>query len=120
MIEEEATSQGSGTAQPSRGHGKLTLAIVLILGIAVGIALVLAVESWRSSDDDNLVPVETVQPAAPTAPAPLITPSPPAPDEGDPLAGAVWPLPDSKTRYTDRGRARFRGRLRRVRRPGDE
>jgi Immunoglobulin-like domain of bacterial spore germination len=104
MIEEEATSQGSGPAPP-RGHGKLTLAIVLILGIAVGIALVLAVESWRSSDDDNLVPVETVQPAAvttaPAAPAPSITPSPPAPDAGDPLAGAVWPLPDSDTRYTD-------------------
>jgi Immunoglobulin-like domain of bacterial spore germination len=104
MIEEDATSQGSGTAQPSRGHGKLTLAIVLILGIAVGIALVLAVEEWRSSDDDNLVPVETAQPAAVTtapAPAPSITPSPPAPDEGDPLAGAVWPLPGSETRYTD-------------------
>jgi hypothetical protein len=105
MIEEEATSQGPGNAQPSRGHGKLTFAIVLILGIAVGIALVLAVESWRSSDDDNLVPVETVQPAAvttaPAAPAPSITPSPPAPDADDPLAGAVWPLPDSETRYTD-------------------
>ena len=108
MIEDEAPSQGSETLPP-RGHSKLTLAIVLILGIAVGIAVVLAVESWRSTDDDNLVPVETAQPAPvttpvttpPAVPAPSITPSPPAPDANDPLAGAVWPLPDSETRYTD-------------------
>ena len=109
MIEDQAPSRGSETLPP-RGHSKLTLAIVLILGIAVGIAVVLAVESWRSTDDDNLVPVETAQPApvtitpvttAPAVPAPSITPSPPAPDADDPLAGAVWPLPDSETRYTD-------------------
>jgi hypothetical protein len=104
MIEDQAPSRGSETLPP-RGHSKLTLGIVLIVGIAVGIAVVLAVESWRSSDDDNLVPVETVQPApvttAPALPAPSITPSPPAPDANDPLGGAVWPLPDSETRYTD-------------------
>jgi hypothetical protein len=33
--------------------------------------------------------------------APPITPSPPAPDADDPLAGAVWPSPDSTTRYAD-------------------
>jgi Immunoglobulin-like domain of bacterial spore germination len=115
---EEATRDGAETEPRRGGHGKFTLAIVLILGIAIGIAVVLAVESWRSSDDDNLVPVETTQPTAvttapvattqpvavttaPAAPAPSITPSPPAPDDGDPLAGAVWPLPDTETRYTD-------------------
>jgi hypothetical protein len=103
MIEDQAPSQGSETLPP-RGHSKLTLAIVLILGIAVGIAVVLAVESWRSSDD-NLVPIATVQPSPVTTavvvPAPSITPSPPAPDADDPLAGAVWPMPDSETRYND-------------------
>ena len=105
MIEDQAPSQGSETAMPSRGHSKLTLAIVLILGIAVGIAVVLAVESWRSSDDDNLVPIATAQPSPVTTdvvvPSPSITPSPPAPDANEPLAGAVWPMPDSETRYTD-------------------
>ena len=111
MIEgEQATGDREDTEPRRGGHGKFTLALVLILGIALGIAVVLAVESWRSSDDDNLVPVETVQPTtvttaavttAPAAPAPSITPSPPAPDEGNPLAGAVWPVPASETRYTD-------------------
>jgi hypothetical protein len=102
---EEATGERADTQPRHGGHGKFTLAIVLILGIAIGIVIVVALEDWWPSDDDNLVPVETVQPAAvttaPAVPAPSITPSPPAPDEGDPLAGAVWPLPDSETRYTD-------------------
>jgi len=104
MIEEEATSQSTeSAAQPSQGHSNLTMVIVLILGVAVGIAIVLGFEALRASDDDNLVPV--AQPAAvttaPVIPAPSITPSPPAPDANDPLAGAVWPLPASETRYTD-------------------
>jgi hypothetical protein len=109
MIEEGAASDGSTTSEPRRDHSKFTMAIVLIVGIALGIALAIAIEEWRSSDEDNLVPVEPAQTSvvttgAPTptaAPSPSITPSPPAPDDGDPLAGAVWPLPDSDTRYTD-------------------
>jgi hypothetical protein len=106
MIEgEQATGDRADTEPRRGGHNKFTLAIVLILGIALGIVGVVAVEDWWPSDDDNLVPVATVEPVAattaPAAPAPSITPSPPAPDEGNPLAGAVWPLPDSETRYTD-------------------
>ena len=66
MIEHETTTQSRDAARPpSQGHSKITLAIVLILGIAVGIVLVVAIESWRSSDDnsDNLVPVTTVEDA---------------------------------------------------------
>jgi len=101
MIEDETVSPQRPATEPSgRGHGKLTLTIVLILGIAVGIALVLAIESWRQSDDDNLVTVATTAPLAADT-LPPITPSPPAPDADDPLAGAVWPSPDSETRYTD-------------------
>ena len=102
MIEDETTIPSRApTDGPRRGQSKLTLTIVLILGIAVGIALVLAIESWRSSDDnnDNLVPVATTQQqVVVTTP---ITPSPPAPDADDPLAGAVWPSRDSDTRYAD-------------------
>ena len=106
MIDDEQATDGSSDAQPhGAGHGKLTLALVLIVGVTLGIGLVLAIESLRSSDDEELVPVESVQPVAattaPAPPAPSITPSPPAPDEGNPLAGAVWPLPDSDTRYAD-------------------
>ena len=111
MIDDDTTSpERAPTSPEGRKHGKLTLAIVLILGVAVGIVLVLVIESWQRSDDDKnvLVPVETTIPqagGATTLPAaetaPPITPSPPAPDADDPLAGAVWPLPDSDTRYTD-------------------
>jgi hypothetical protein len=113
MIDDEATTRDPDTKPSRSGHGKFTLAIVLILGVALGIGAVLAIESWRSSDDDNLVPVQTTAPAAlSTAPpitpsppaqstAPPITPSPPAPDADDPLAGAVWPSPEGETRYTD-------------------
>jgi immunoglobulin-like protein involved in spore germination len=108
MIEDETTNTSHAPSEPPRqGHSKMTLAIVLILGIAVGIAIVLAVESMRASDDDhdNLVPVASTQPQVPGTTAPIattpITPSPPAPDVDDPLAGAVWPSPDSDTRYTD-------------------
>ena len=111
MIEGEATTS-EDSAPANRGHSKFTLAVVLILGIALGIAIILAVESARSSDDE-LVPVVTAPATAVTTALPVtrppvaatttpaITPSPPAPDEADPLAGAVWPLPDSDTRYTD-------------------
>lgn len=112
MIDDDTASSQRAPAAPG-GHGKLTLAIVLILGVAVGIVLMLVIESWQRSDDDKnlLVPVATTPtaggggaaasttPAADTAPP--ISPSPPAPDADDPLAGAVWPLPDSGTRYTD-------------------
>ena len=116
MIEDDSieddttTSPAAPTESGGRRHGKLTLAIVLILGIAVGVAVVLVIESWQRSDDDKnvLVPVATTAPAAggtSTAPAvetaPPITPSPPAPDADDPLIGAVWPLPESGTRYSD-------------------
>jgi hypothetical protein len=106
MIDDEQATHGNVDTQPrGAGHGKFTLAIVLIVGVTLGIGLVLAIESLRSSDDDGLVPVESIQPVAmttaPAPPAPSITPSPPAPDEGNPLGGAVWPLPDSDTRYTD-------------------
>jgi hypothetical protein len=101
MIDDEATTRDRPDTEPSRsGHGKFTLAIVMILGIAVGIGAVLAIESWRSSDDDNLVSVQTTAPVAQST-APPITPSPPAPDADDPLAGAVWPSPEGETRYTD-------------------
>jgi Immunoglobulin-like domain of bacterial spore germination len=101
MMEGEAVSPQHPATEPrGRGHGKLTLTIVLILGIAVGIALVLAIESWQQSEDDNLVTIApTTPPAADTLPP--ITPSPPAPDADNPLGGAVWPSPDSETRYTD-------------------
>lgn len=100
MIDDEATTRGPDTESSRSGRGKFTLAIVLILGVALGIGAVLAIESWRSADDDNLVPVQTTAPAAQST-APPITPSPPAPDADDPLAGAVWPSPDGETRYTD-------------------
>lgn len=102
MIEDDTTTTSPVTGRPPRnGQSRITLAIVLILGVTVGIALVLAIESWRSSggNNDNLVPVATTQPqVVVTIP---ITPSPPAPDADDPLAGAVWPSRDSETRYTD-------------------
>jgi len=101
MIEDETTNPGGApTETRRRGQSKLTLAIVLIVGIAVGIAVVLAIETRRSSDDDNLVTIPTTQ-AHVVVPLPNITPSPPAPDADDPLAGAVWPSQDSTTRYTD-------------------
>jgi hypothetical protein len=100
MIDDETTTPSDApTEPPRRVHSMLTLAIVLILGIAVGIALVLAIETMRSNDGDNLVTIPT-QPQA-VATTPPITPSPPAPDADDPLAGAVWPSQDSTTRYTD-------------------
>jgi hypothetical protein len=101
MIENETdTESGALASQPRHGHSKLTLALVLILGVAVGIAVALAFESWRSSDDDNFEPAATTQAQA-VVTNPPITPSPPAPDANDPLAGAVWPSPDSGTRYAD-------------------
>ena len=111
MIEDDTTSSPPAPTEPGgRRHGKFTLALVLILGIAAGVALVLVIESWQRSDDDKnvLVPVTTSAPQAAATTsvpavetAPPITPSPPAPDADDPLQGAVWPVPDSGTRYTD-------------------
>src|SRR3954454_793442 len=101
MIEDETTISSDAPGEQQRtGQSKLTLAIVLIVGIAIGIGLVLVIETMRSSDDDNLVTVPTTQHEA-VVTAPPITPSPPAPDADDPLAGAVWPSPDSTTRYAD-------------------
>jgi hypothetical protein len=105
MIDGEEATGARPDTEPPRGHSKFTLALVLILGVALGIALVIAIDEWRSSDGTNLEPVETTRPApvteAAATPAPSITPSPPAPDEGNPLEGAVWPSPESETRYTD-------------------
>ena len=106
MIDDDTTSSPPAPAeQGGRRHGKLALAVVLILGVAAGVALVLIIESWQRSNDDKnvLVPVVTTAPAVSTTPA--ITPSPPAPDADAPgnLARSV-PGPVRRRRRSRRAR----------------
>jgi hypothetical protein len=71
--------------------------ILATVGVASLIAALVVVEVGRSSNDDNLVAVATTVPLVPFT----YHPTPTIAAANDPLSGAVWPLPDSATRYTD-------------------